>query len=334
MKIAIVNDIFEETELLINILNNNSDFELIWTANDHKSAVSSFYSNKPDLVLIKLNIPFKDGASITKSLMEISPVAILILTPNIGNNQSKVFESMGYGALDVVNMPYKSYDTLIGSDELIKKIDIFKKLITYHKIAKPEIPIWDKRKSSSTKMVAIGSSTGGPKALSEIFRTIPENINATFIIIQHVDAQFANGLAEWLQNYCRLPISLAKSSESPIRGNVYIANTNDHLILNIHRKFEYSQFPIENNFRPSVDVFFESIRQNWFSNDIAVLLTGMGNDGAKELAELRKKGWFTIAQDESTSVVYGMPKAAKELNAAIEILPIHKIADKIIEHIY
>jgi len=330
MKISIINDSQLEIDTLIKSLSGYNEFELCWIANNCESAIKKFKEEIPDLILIKLNLQFMDGSMITKSLIEINPGAILILSQSGGNNQSKIFEAMGNGALDVVAPPYLKKKKIVGSEELIKKIEIFKKLINYHKVSKSNIPLKHRNSENLTKIVAIGSSTGGPKALSTIFSNIPQNTRAAFIVIQHVDAQFANGLADWLRNYCHLPIHLAESGIIPENGNIYIANTNDHLYLNEKNKFEYSANPVDVHFRPSVDVFFGSLSKNWKSNDIAVLLTGMGYDGAKGLLELKQKGWFTIAQDEVTSVVYGMPKAAKELNAACEILPIDKIAKMIL----
>lgn len=151
------------------------------------------------------------------------------------------------------------------------------------------------------------------------------------MIVQHVDAQFASGLADWLKNYSKLPVSIVENGEVPQNGRIYIAGTNDHLYLSQSGTFEYSPRPYENHFRPSVDVFFNSLKQNWAFRDTAILLTGMGNDGAKGLLELKKAGWHTIAQDEATSVVYGMPKAARDLDAATEILSITQIAESILK---
>ncbi len=334
MRIAIVNDVQLEIEILKKSLINYQGYEIAWTAQNGKEAIDKFNKDKADLILLNLNMPIMDGVSTTKALMEISPVAVLIVTSSMKGNQGKVFEAMGYGALDVVSTPTLSPNgELIGADEIIKKIDIFKKLINYHQTVKPISPHHNIEKKIRTRMVAIGSSTGGPKALSQILERLPIDFQAAIVIVQHVDSQFANGLAEWLKNYTKIPISLAENGKSPENGNIYIASTDDHLYLNQFGNFEYSPNPIENYFRPSVDVFFQSLVDNWIYQDVAVLLTGMGNDGAKGLKQLLMTGWHTIAQDEATSVVYGMPKAAMEIGAAIDILAIDKIANSIITHL-
>ena len=334
MRIAIVNDVELEIEILKKSLINYAGHEIAWLARNGKEAVDKYAKDKPDLILMNLNMPVMDGSTATKAIMEISPVAVLIVTNSVSGNQGKVFEAMGNGALDVVNTPTLSpQGELIGADDLIKKIDIFKKLINYHKTVKIDTGLSSSTKQIRTRLVAIGSSTGGPKALSQIIDKLPNNIQAAFVIIQHVDAQFAIGLADWLKNYTSLPIKLAESGKPPENGNIYIANTNDHLFLNPRGLFEYTAEPLDNHFRPSVDVFFQSLKENWIYKDVAVILTGMGYDGAKGLKELKDAGWFTIAQDETTSIVYGMPKAAKEMGATCEVLPINKIAESIIRNL-
>jgi two-component system, chemotaxis family, response regulator WspF len=334
MKIAIVNDVQLEIDILKKSLINYQGYEIAWTAISGREAIEKYNHDKVDLILMNMNMPIMDGAATTKAIMEILPVAVLIVTSSVKGNQGKVFEAMGYGALDVVSTPTLSpKGKLIGADEIIKKIDVFKKLINYHHTLAPNKAEVISGKKERNRLVAIGSSTGGPKALSQIIEKLPINIQAAVVIVQHVDSQFANGLAEWLKNYTKIPITLAENGKSPENGNIYIASTNDHLYLNKQGAFEYSPMPIENHFRPSVDVFFQSLKDNWIYNDTAILLTGMGNDGAKGLKQLLISGWHTIAQDEATSVVYGMPKAAKEIGAAKEILAIQNIADSIIRNI-
>ncbi|MBX3043307.1 MAG: chemotaxis-specific protein-glutamate methyltransferase CheB [Candidatus Kapabacteria bacterium] len=334
MRIAIVNDIELEIEVLRRTLKMHQEYDIIWTAKNGKEAIEKFQYIKPDLILMNLTMPLMDGSTATREIMKISPVAILIVTTSVSGNQGKVFEAMGYGALDVVSTPVLSpTGEVIGADDLIKKIEIFKKLINYHKVVPKNISKFSDN-SQRTRLIAIGASTGGPKALSQIIEKIPFDIPAAIVIIQHVDAQFAIGLADWLTNYSSMPVKIAENCKSPDNGNIYVASTNDHLYLNSSGKFEYASEPLENHFRPSVDVFFNSLQANWIYPDVAVLLTGMGSDGAYGLRQLKKSGWHTIAQDEETSVVYGMPKAAKELNAASEILPIGEIADAIIKKIY
>jgi two-component system response regulator WspF len=174
--------------------------------------------------------------------------------------------------------------------------------------------------------VAIGSSTGGPKALAAILSTLPPIPGVALVIVQHVDAQFARGLATWLDDQTTLRVEVAREGMRPAADTVLVAGTDDHLVLGKDLALHYTPDPRDYPYRPSVNAFFLSLEHYWPRRDVAILLTGMGKDGAQGLAALRQAGWHTIAQDEKSSVVYGMPAAAAELNAAIEILPIEKIA--------
>jgi two-component system response regulator WspF len=174
-------------------------------------------------------------------------------------------------------------------------------------------------------LIVIGSSTGGPKALAEVLSGIQAPCEAALVIVQHIDEAFSDGLASWLNQQSLIPVRPAVEGNRPEADKCYLAATNHHLILTADLTFSYTAQPQESAYRPSVDAFFLSVASNWPNTGVALLLTGMGRDGAFGLAALRKKGWHTIAQDEATSLVYGMPKAARDLNAAIEILPIHAI---------
>jgi len=149
------------------------------------------------------------------------------------------------------------------------------------------------------------------------------------VIVQHVDAQFAGGLAKWLGDQAAIPVTLAREGMQPEPGTAYLAESNDHLVIGADRTFRYTAEPVDNPYRPSVDAFFESLEANWKRPGVAALLTGIGRDGARGLLALRRAGWHTIAQDERSSVIYGMPKAAVELGAAKEILPLERIPEAI-----
>lgn len=180
-------------------------------------------------------------------------------------------------------------------------------------------------------LVVIGSSTGGPKTLVNLFSQLPKDLEAAIIVVQHLDQEFSAGLAEWLNSQTPLQVRVAEKGTHPKQGIIDVAGTNDHLALTAGLTFVYTPEPYDNPYRPSVDVFFESVAKYWPEPGCAILLTGMGRDGAVELANLRSLGWHTIAQDQATSIVYGMPKAAKELDAAVEILPIEYMGPAILK---
>jgi chemotaxis response regulator CheB len=175
----------------------------------------------------------------------------------------------------------------------------------------------------------IGASTGGPGALGAILSVLPRDFPAGVIAVQHVDSQFVSGFASWLDEKSLLSVRTARTGDRPIPGVVLIANTSDHLVLDRKGQVTYVSEPCDYPYRPSVNVSFRSAAEAWSKPGVAVLLTGMGRDGARGLLELKSRGWHTIAQDRESSTVYGMPRAAAELGAAEEILPLADIADGI-----
>jgi two-component system response regulator WspF len=180
-------------------------------------------------------------------------------------------------------------------------------------------------------LISLGASTGGPEALARILATLPAALPASVVIVQHIASDFAPSLARWLGGHCALPVHLAREGDELTAGEVLLAGSNDHLILRRDCCVAYTPHPIDYPYRPSIDVFFSSLAAAWSRPGLAVLLTGMGSDGARGLLQLRQAGWHTITQDQASSVVYGMPKAAAELRAASQILPLAQIPDTILD---
>ncbi|KAM3094223.1 chemotaxis response regulator protein-glutamate methylesterase [Phormidesmis sp. 146-35] len=321
MRIAIVNDTVIAIEALRRVL-LKAPHQIAWIAKTGIEAVAQCAKDRPDLILMDLIMPEMDGVEATRQIMQRSPCAILIVTANVQQSSAKVFEAMGQGALDAVNTP------ILGSQEppeaaqtLLHKIATIEKLIDKSDFA----PISSQVRSTSA-LIAIGASTGGPKALATILSRLPINLAAAIVIVQHVDAQFAVGLIDWLSHETPLPVKKAMVGDRPERGTILVACTNDHLCLQSNGTLTYTQSPVEYPYRPSIDVFFNSVARYWTTKGTAILLTGMGRDGATGLSALRQRGWYTIAQNKESCVVYGMPKAAIELKAAVDVLTPEAIA--------
>lgn len=166
-------------------------------------------------------------------------------------------------------------------------------------------------------LVAIGASAGGPAALSRLLEQLPVGFPAAVIIVQHLNKEYADGMAAWLSSFSRLPVTVAKPGERPKAGSVLLAGTNDHLVLQEDGTLAYTAEPIEQPYRPSVDEFFASVALNWAGPIVGVILTGMGQDGARGLLALRRLGHLTLAQDLESSIVYGMPGTAVRFGAAM-----------------
>jgi two-component system, chemotaxis family, response regulator WspF len=333
MKIAIVNDLSIAVEALKRVLKSVSGHEICWTAYDGKEAVEKACNDRPDLILMDLIMPVMNGVEATKRIMKQCPCPILVVTATVTGNAGLVFDAMGAGALDAVCTPtLGTKGSVEGAKDLLKKIDTIGKLIGKEVQIKTNDFVANKPSLQvMPKMIAIGSSTGGPKALAYILSKMPKDMRASIVIVQHVDFLFANGLASWLNDQTELEVKVIKEGMYPQQGIVYLAETNDHLLLDKDRTFYYSSEPINYHYRPSVNVFYKSIKENWATRDIAVLLTGMGDDGATGMLELKNEGWKTIAQDKESSTVYGMPKQAAKIGAAQEVLPLEKIPNRILE---
>lgn len=323
-------------EILRRIVANSAMHKVLWIASNGAEAISCCNREKPDLILMDLMMPVMDGVEATRRIMKTTPCAILVVTATVSGHSSKVFEAMGAGALDVVATPVIGADGQSGGGEdLLKKINLIGKLIGA-KVEKIEKTEKDSGLSTLQNyreryLVVLGSSTGGPQALLEVLSTFPKNINASIVVVQHMDKKFTASLATWLNKQLDLPVKIITNGGRLITGTVLIPNTDNHLTLTSNGTLCYSKEPADNFYHPSVDVFFNSVAKYWPGKMIAALLTGMGRDGAQGLLNIKNNGWHTIAQDQETSVVYGMPKAAKMLNAATEILPIQKIGPRILE---
>lgn len=163
----------------------------------------------------------------------------------------------------------------------------------------------------------------------EVLKELPQDFPGSVVVVQHMDEQFTKGLADWLNSQLALTVRVMKEGERPLPGTVLIPSTNHHMIMHPNKSLGYSEEPKKNFYHPSADVFFNSVARHWRGRCIAVLLTGMGRDGAEGMLALHQQGHMTIAQDQKSSVVFGMPKAAIELGAAREILPLDLIGARI-----
>ena len=327
MRIAIVNDLTLAVEVLRRLILSVPGYEVAWTAGDGVEAVEKCARDCPDLILMDLIMPVMDGAEATKIIMKQSPCAILVVTATVSGNAAKVFDALSWGALDAVATPvFGTSGGIEGGQELLRKIEVLGRLIVHARqsgaAARPNVGSAPDR---PPRMVALGASTGGPNAVAVILRGLPGNLAAAFVVVQHLDVQFAPGLVDWLGEQTGLTVSLAREGMTPESGGVFVAGTNDHLVIGEDLAFHYTAKPVDYVYRPSVNEFFLSLGRHWPEPGVACLLTGMGRDGAEGLLALRKAGWRTIAQDEKTSIVYGMPRAAVEIGGAERSLPVDLI---------
>src|ERR1700722_586089 len=331
MRIAIVNDTIMAIEAMRRVLIQAQGHELAWVARDGAEAVQRCAEDTPDLVLMDLLMPEMDGVEAIRRIMAKSPCAIVVVTGSVNRHCSKVFEALGAGALDAVNTPtLEQAGANIGTHTLLGKIQTITRLIGNKSdkntaLVPPQQPPPQGRRM---QLLVIGASAGGPAAVAKVLSKLPADFSAAVIVIQHVDSQFADGLASWLGYQTPLPVRLAKEGDHPQPGTVLLAGTRNHLIFSGPGTLGYSSSPVDSPYRPSIDVFFESIRDLWRGDLVGVLLTGMGRDGADGLKTIHDAGHHTIVQDRATSAVFGMPQAAIEIKAASEVLPVDKIGPR------
>jgi two-component system, chemotaxis family, response regulator WspF len=332
VRIGIANDVPTIAESLRRIVSVRPGTQVVWIARDGAEAVTMCAKETPDLILMDMIMPHMDGVEATRRIMASTPCAILVVTSSVGTNAQRVFEAMGYGALDAVDTPTLAPEkSRAPAAALIATIDRIAKVIASRSerlVAKPPPPAV-RPLSRNGGLVAIGSSAGGPAALAKVLGGLPRDFPAAIVIVQHVDERFAIGMADWLNQVSPLPVRVIGEGDQAAPGVVLLASTRDHLTLKSAERLGYSPDPADYVYRPSVDVFFQSVSRSWRGDVVGVLLTGMGRDGAQGLKALRDKGWHTIAQDRASSAVYGMPKAAAELDAAVEVLALDKIAGRL-----
>jgi two-component system, chemotaxis family, response regulator WspF len=333
MRVGIVNDLPGISELLRRIVDLTRKHHVIWVAGSGADALELCVKETPDLILMDLVMPGMNGAEATRRIMASTPCAILIVTVSMRDNAGLVLDALTHGAIDAVDIPTMSGgDLRNAAGPFLTKIDTMSRLIG----EKPDAGNAGPRRPAPAllrhnRLIAIGASAGGPAVLSMILRGLPKEFPAAIVVVQHVGEQFASGMADWLGQDSALPVRVAEEGDQPTIGCVLLAGTSDHLTMKTADRLGYTADPSDYAYRPSVDVFFRSVCRLWLGDVVGVLLTGMGRDGAMGLKALRDCGHYTIAQDEATSPVYGMPKAAAALNAAVDILPAERIAPRLME---
>ena len=328
MRIGIVNDLLVIAESLRRAVISTSEHQVVWVARSGPEAIELCARQTPDLVLMDLIMPGMDGVETIRRIMQATPCAILVVTATVEGAVGMVFEALGVGAMDAVDTPVLAGP---GAEKgiriLLTKIDQIGKIIGT--VPEPVRQLKALTSSGSLRqgrwLFALGASAGGPAALAEVLRLFSARTPAAFVVIQHLDRSFAPGLADWLGKQISLPVRLACDGDVPEPGIVLLPSREDHLVLGSKGTLSYTPDPKDYVYRPSIDAFFTSVANHWKGNAVGVLLTGMGRDGAQGLKKMRDVNFPTIAQDQKTSAVYGMPKAAAQIGAAEQILPLSGI---------
>lgn len=334
MRIAIANDTPMAIEALKRVVLSVPEHEIAWIAENGQQAVKQASLDIPDLILMDLIMPVMDGVEATRQIMQQSPCAILVVTATVTGQSGKVFDAMGAGAMDAVNTPVLAMNKdSDGAVDLLKKISTMSRLIQpINQISKKGGGQMARPAQRHDHVLVMGASTGGPNALATILMALPPDFPVPIVIVQHVDKQFVQGLADWLDGQVALPVQLAEHGDKLKAGTVLLADSGKHIQLSKSGMLLYQDEPSDYAHKPSVNVLFESIATNWAGQAVGVLLTGMGKDGAAGLLAMHDRAFFTITQDKASCAVYGMPKTAVELGAVDAVLPLGEIGPTLCKH--
>ena len=334
IRTLIVEDSPIEQELLMHILATDSAIEVIGIAANGEDALKATVSLRPDVITMDIHMPKMDGYETTRLIMETHPVPIVIVSGSFAaNDTEKIFQAMETGALAIVEKPWgpghPDYET--AARTLVRTVKAMSEVKVIRRWSKtspssPSRALPAAVKSRNIKVIAIGASTGGPAVFHEILSALPKDFNVPIVAVQHMARGFLEGFVRWLAQVTGRPIHVASDGEALQAGHTYFAADDQHLRVGKDLCLHFSDSPAEYGVRPSVSVLFRSVAEAFGAHSAAVLLTGMGCDGAKELQQLQHLGAVTLIQDRETSIVYGMPGEALHLKAADHVLSPAKIA--------
>ncbi|MFM9268014.1 chemotaxis-specific protein-glutamate methyltransferase CheB [Tychonema sp. BBK16] len=348
IKVLLVEDSPVATIVLKRIFDSSPEITVVGTACNGLEALKLIPKLQPEVICTDLNMALMNGLEFTKEVMKKYPLPILVISASVqADDTQNVFQLLKAGALDVFPKPIgglaSDYDRL--ANQLIAKIKILSgvKVFTRHqklvqventnqnvKINPISLPTYkfaqETVKIPTIKVLAIGASTGGPQALHAIISKLPANFPVPVICVQHISEGFLQGLVDWLGCESKLLVKIASFGEFPQAGTVYFPPEKRHLELDYKGRLVYLEAADIGEHCPSITVTFKSVANFYGRGAAGVLLTGMGRDGAEGMLAIAKLGGLTIAQDEASSVVFGMPKEAIAIGAVQHILPINEIA--------
>lgn len=347
IRVLIVDDSFLMRKIISDIVSSDARFEVIAKAKDGKETLDKVFALKPDVVTLDVNLPVLDGLEVLKEIMQKQPTRVIMLSAHTQKGASATILALELGAVDFISKPSgeisldirRLKNEIVSKIKMASEIDLDKFLSTLARptTAKPAITQESVR---FKKLVVIGASTGGPRAILKVIQDIPIDIAAAFLIVQHMPEGFTLSFAERISWQSKLKAKEAGQGDIISRSKVYVAPAGSHMVIKRLPEQEENLLVLELNrnapvnfVRPSIDVTMESAAEVFGSDVIGVILTGMGKDGLEGAKKIKQKGGFIIAQDEETSVVWGMPKMVINAGSADTVLPLDKISAAIIQKI-
>lgn len=344
IRILVADDSVTVRKRLVDVLAAQPDFEVVAEAADGREAIEACQRLRPDAVTLDMMMPVMTGLAATEYIMAYCPTPILVVSSSFNRGELfKTYDALAAGALDVLEKPSGDETDTVWERRLTDTLRLIAriKVITHprgrlahlgngRRLEQATEPALAAR--AGCELVAIGASTGGPGAVVDILRELPASYPLPLLVVIHISRTFGAGFAEWLNGLSPLPVAFARDGEplpKPGASRVVLAPPDQHLVIRDGRLW-LTQEPERHSCRPSVDVLFESVAREFGPRAAACLLTGMGRDGAEGLLAVRRWGGVTIAQDESTSVVFGMPREAIRLGAAGQVLRLDQVAPALV----
>ena len=332
-KVLIVDDSALMRQLLTQIIGSDPALEVIGTAGDPYAAREKIKALNPDVLTLDIEMPRMDGLTFLEKLMRGHPMPVVMISSLTNNGADTTLRALSLGAVDYVSKPRLdvSNGTIEQADEIVAKVKAAARARVRRASgpAAPSAAAGEKKYqfSATHKVVAIGASTGGTEALKELLAPLPADFPG-IVIVQHMPETFTRQFAQRLDSLCKIRVKEAQDGDRILPGHALLAPGGHHMAV-VRKGTEYAVHVYRgervNRHLPSVDVLFSSCARNMGKNALGVLLTGMGADGARGMLEMKQAASFTIAQDESTSVVFGMPREAILLNAVDQVLPLDQI---------
>ncbi|MEI9938662.1 MAG: chemotaxis-specific protein-glutamate methyltransferase CheB [Pseudomonadota bacterium] len=340
IRVLVVEDSLTVRKRLVEVITSDPALEVVAEGENGQQAIDLCRALRPDVITLDMHLPILDGVSATEHIMGHFPTPILIVSSSTNRGDLfKTYDALAAGAVDVLEKPLTDEVDGVWERKFLAAIKMVSRIrvITHIRArlagagrAAPALPVGlpapARGGDQGHSVIALGASTGGPGALVDVLRGIPVGLPLTMLVVLHIDEPFSSAFAEWLESQTSHPVSYARGGESLAdgKGRVFMAPPGRHLAV-MGGKVGLSSAPERNWCRPSVDVLFEALARECARDVVACLLTGMGRDGADGLLALRRAGAHTIAQDEATSIIYGMPREAALLGAAERILPLGEI---------
>ncbi|MCL6620818.1 MAG: chemotaxis response regulator protein-glutamate methylesterase [Syntrophobacterales bacterium] len=338
-RVLIVDDSAVVRQIFTDLISQAPDLEVCGTAPDPYVARDKIFHERPDVITLDLEMPRMDGLTFLKKLMHYHPLPVVIVSSLTPQGSRMAVEALELGAVEVLGKPGSSFSVGNLADQLLTKIRAAARTRPRPAPAGPPAvaaPALSLSPLTTThKVVAIGASTGGTEAIREILTRLPPTFPG-IVIVQHMPPKFTTSFAERLDQLCALEVKEAADGDSVLPGRALLAPGNYHMLLQrsgARYLVRVKNGPPVHHQRPSVDVLFQSVAQAAGGNAVGVILTGMGADGAAGLLAMRQQGAHTIAQDEDSCVVFGMPKEAIQRQAAAKVLPLNRIAEELVRHL-